>query len=766
MNHHDGELSMESCEKIHKSHALKSDMNNIVAEVNDSTMSEEVLEDIVKTSWKHIGIYAQSVYRTYKYGYFGKTMTTYPTFFEWILKKRADKSFIDYNEVNEQDTFLLDNYKTGVNHNLKHLRPLPMSSSPNSKVSPAPSETSLDTKSPTESIVRKECPTPCVRELICPKHPPCPPESLDGSSSGVGGSGGSGGFGGVSGSGRHGDKPLRDPDNVQLQCTTRNITFKLKCSKLPPGCDHPEGTYECEIVNEGKYVDSKDLEACDLKCREIHAIHSGHNIVITEATEDAQGPIILKNLDYKKKESKPPRKVTTTMCSKNGVNFSMRCGTMTSKPDYTSDSRFIYDTRERNSSSGEIFSIPLKYKEIYNLIDDPFIDNVDSNDNIRLLINQQHRDNHIDENDECPVNLVKENEKNQKLYNCEEKKAPASILCHNINNINKETMSSKIQVTLKTKDSNSDLEEDVTCPTDGECSTVTERLQCAFKVNHNKTMQILKLATNDLLCKLYKKNTCHCWERPNNRFECLDAAIESYDRLMETMCLTTKTICKFTRETIDGLFFMVPQNEPESEDPPTCRVRKTSVRSSSEDLMTVIKESATEIINGTVNQNMFEDEQPSPNQLEYKAIKNSVRKFFNTIKKISDEEFDTIKTLYSIKETCVNLFDKTIVDSPGDNEPSTGQGYVKEVTSGVIIFQDENRTKTGLEEDLLAQNLTESLHSILSSLRTTLGESGLADSFESSLDQEEKYSESKESFSVNSTFALLKDKIYSLFHND
>lgn len=768
MDPHDEDLSTETYENIQK-YAFKSDTDSIGSKINDYTMSDQVLEDFTgETSCKHnnhtkptrlynyeTGVGAQPIYRTYKYEYFGKTTETYPIFFEWILKRTADnENFKDHNKVTEQDILLLAN-KNDENRNSVDLK-----SSTASSVSSIP-----NIKPPTESIIKKECPTPCVRELLCPKLPPCPLESSGGGSSGLDGSRGLGGFVGASGFSGQGSNPLTDPDNVQLQCSTRNINFKLKCSRLPPNCDFPEGTYECEIVNEGKYVDSKDLEACDLKCREIHAVHSDHDITIKQ-TEDSQTPIIIKKLDNTQEENKPPKKVINMMCSKNNVNFSLEHPSTTSNIIYPSDILFTCNIREQKTSSGEIFSTPLKCKQIHNLINDAESDSEGYKDNTQLLRNEQHSNTPVDQKDECPEKL--------ESSHCVEEIEPAFPISHDVDDINEKRLHSKLKINIVKKDkSNSNLNEsvDFICPNKNEdsSSTVFERLQSSFIENHNKTVQILKVATNDLLCRITNKNPCCRSSCANNKLECLKTATESCHKLLDSVCITTKALTKFTRETIDSYIGSQEESNQKSEDPPNCKLRKTSGEPSPEDFIKVIN--CKEIINDIANKNIFYDETPPLNQLE--TIKNSATKIFNHIKKITEDEFDTVKTVNSIKETCINLIDKasTILsgntsDSPDENEPHTAQGFVKEVRTGIIIFQDENKTETRSEENMLSQDWTNSSHSLLSSPSTTFKELEPADSSVDNSAWKKIYvSKNNEPFTLYSMFATLRDKICSIFHD-
>lgn len=820
MNPRDGNsISIESCEKLHKRYALKPDIYSICEIIDDCAITDHIIKDpIDKSSYNDnshirpidslsskVRVNAQST--CYKYERrFERTIETYPIFFEWILKKTAvNESSTDLNKVTEHDILLLDNYKSDGNQHSRDPsfsspNPAPKSSeslsnpNPDSKVPPSFSNPSLDTKPQTENINHKECPIPCVRELKCPKFSPCPPEPSNDGSSGLGGSKGLGGAGGTSGSGGHGGKRLSDPDNVQLQCTTRNINFKLKCSKLPPGCEHPEGTYECEIVDEGKYVDSKELEACDLKCREIDCIHSVCDIMAKEATKDAQDPIIVKKVENKKEDNKPPKKVTTMICSKNGVNFSLKCTSAASEPDYPSDVRFICDIEERKISPDEIFGTPIKCKAIGNAVDDSVLDYVDSNDRIQLFINMQHHNNSIDEKDECPSNPSEEKEKKLECYNYVEEDVLESSVCYDIKDINKENSTNSCLTKLKTNDvecnrnKNDENESaDFINPLEDEKrSTITERLQSSFQENHNKTMNILKIATNDLLCKIMDKDQyVPCWKRQNdgNKLECLDAATESCNKVLETVCLTTKSLCKFTRRTIDG--YIDPKEKCEPAEPPEfkCKVRKTSGEPLPQDFVTVVKDSAEQIINDITRKNMSEDKEMQPietikKSFELESIKNSATKIFNNIKEISQEEFDTVKTINIAKETCINLIDKTskilsdnTIDSSAHDEPKKVQGYIKEVTSGLIVFQDEEGTKTRPEENLSTRSWTSSLNSILPSLSNTFMKLEPAESLENNTTQKtiesSESEESKErSNKQSSMFTTLKDKICSIFQND
>lgn len=786
--HDKSSISIEYYQNMHIRCSLKSDIYSIDEIIDDCAMSENITEDLIgntpcRTTHNHkilpgshsskTEFEAQSTCYNYEQ-YFGRTIETYPVFFEWILKKTADKeSSTDLNKVTEHDVFLLGNYKSDdSSHSTDSKSSTSLSSSKSvPKLPDSPASSILDPKPPTETKNNKECPIPCVRELQCPKFAPCPPDPPNDGSSRSGGSGGvssSGGFGGSGGSGSyggHGGKPPRDPENVQLQCTTRNINFKLNCTKVPPGCEHPEGTYECVIVDEGKFVDSKDLEACDLKCREIHFIHSDYDITVKEAVEDANAPIM--------KEKKPPTKGTTLICSKNGVNFSLECASTVLDPDNPSNVQFICGIGK--IPSDEIFNTTIKCKEMCNIIDDSVLDSTDSYEDTQLFINNTR----IVEKDDCPLkNFLEENNKKPECYNCVEEGALESPVCYNINDINEKqkkcfSLTKLIINNIECRRKNSNPNESADCfdPEDEQLSTIIERLQCSFKENHNKTMNVLKTATNDLLCKIMKRGECPCWKMHNdgNKFECLDAATESCINMLETVCVTTKSICKFTRQTIDD--YIGSEEKPKPEEPSDCKLRKTS--GTTEDFITTIKDSAKQIINDTTCKKNTDDEKLQPND-KIETIINSATKIFNNIKKISQEEFDTVKTMNTLKESCINFIDETskilsdkTIDSPGENEPSKVQGYVKEVMSGLIVFQDEDETKTFHEENLITSNWPDSLHSILTSLSNTFVKLEPADSPENDTPPTTIHSsKSEESYAICNMFATLKEKLCSIFQDN
>lgn len=157
-----------------------------------------------------------------------------------------------------------------------------------------------------------------------------------------------------------------DPSTVRLQCCSQGIFFKLSCTKLPPDCDHPEARYDCDLIDEGRDIDTNILAACDLKCERIQAIHGDHPIVIEDDIEIAQIQG-LTNLVYSK-----------------DVNFSGECTNTPPDSNQPSDERFLCEIRakssERKMTTAELQSTPIKCSKLYNMMDDSVLGDTDAKD--------------------------------------------------------------------------------------------------------------------------------------------------------------------------------------------------------------------------------------------------------------------------------------------------------------------------------------------------------------------------------------------------
>lgn len=765
MESYDESLNIESCNEIHKLYIPKPDKCSANTKTA-SAMSEEYLlllsdimedpisETLCKQNAKTLLSAPDNVQtevedhsnscRAYIYD---QQFETYPVLFEWIMRKSAD-SKNSTDKVTEQDTIISDDCRSNDKQHSVDSKPL------------SSNNLSPDPKPPFEIVTCNACPI-----QPSPPFPPCPPEP---------------------------PLPPCEPNDVKLKCTTGNIDFKLKCTKLPENCDHPEDTYECIIIDEGKYIDSKDLQASDLECEQIHAIYNGHPIKIKEEV-NVKGKLIPKEIENNEEDSKdsnPGKILRTVICSKHNANCNWKCTRTTPDPSFPNDIRFICefeeDASERKVISNDILSIPLRCTQICNIIDDSVLESIDNNHTTKNLNNTQVFTNihnsqiSIDERDECAFNTNKETDKKLKCFKCIpllEEGGPGAWLtappqCYNVNDINEKSIVCEYLSKPKMDDvchKRSDPNEsaDFTCPEKKEHLTMIERLQSSFEENHNKTIKILKIATNDLLCKITKTERCDpCSRARRNDLECLNAAKESYHSLLESVCTTVKSLSKFTRKTIDS--FIGSQEKCDPEEPPACKLRKTSGKP--EDLITVVKESTKQIINDLANKNTFEEEQ-SQQKDAFEIIKHSATKILNDLKKISQDEFDTVKQITLIKESCIDLFDKTskilsdnTSDSPDENEPST---YFKEVLNGVIVFHREDDIKISPEQNLYTRGMT-NIRSVLSSLSDTFKELGPADpSKNNSLPRRIICdSGSEKSFTISNIFATMKEKIYSKFCND
>lgn len=434
-----------------------------------------------------------------------------------------------------------------------------------------------------------------------------------------------------------------DPSTIRLQCSTKGIFFKLSCTKLPPDCNHPEARYDCELVDEGKHIDSKILSRCDLKCERIQAIHSDHPIAIEDDTEIAK-----------------IQSLTTVINLKDGVNFSMSCTMTTPDPNNPNDVQFLCEIEDKSSKQkvtlDELQGIPLKCTEIYNITDDSVLGDTDvkeystsGNLNTSVLndINQGQEDileNLIgnDNNEERPFNQSKDDDKNPKPTNVacsyvkskpplnayddneENSSSAISLICtsppelsppiyHEINDLlennkliyacrskpkidkveNNCTTNSNESVKLDctekderklceeqpfvgssenikmyacTKSNHSPEQED-----DQSCTeeSFADQLASSFIQHHNKTVKIIKVAANDLLCLMISSPKDRCKKKSVDDLNCINAVIDFTKDTINAVASQANKLIGSDKECEDEPRSM-NKNEPKISNSQTC----------------------------------------------------------------------------------------------------------------------------------------------------------------------------------------------------
>lgn len=763
MDPNDDDLTIESCEEIHKQYVQKLEKCSVDAQVA-CAMSQEflkLLKHIIEQGPKDQNQCKQNQeprnietkadtqttsYRTYKYEQdFGRVIEAYPMSFEWFPKKTDEsKNPPNLNKDTTKDTVLenmnnenipLGSAHSTTVHNVCHHKKLPPCTPP-----PPP------------------CPPP-----KCPPPPPGPPQSCD-------------------------------PENVNIKCSAGEINFKLKCKKLPIDCQNKDVRYECELIDEGKCIDSTILESCNLKCERVEAIHNDPRMVY-DVLEDAEGPIIVKEIDDKKEDDTPEKKVSTMVCAKDGVNFNLKCTRTTPDPDFPSDIRFICELgkeySEENVSSADIMSIPIRCKQVCNAIDDSVIGDENCNQNLK---NEDET-----ERNESFIQCLEERDKRSK-HKTDVKEKKKIYACRSKPKIDKEE--------FECDKSDSDESEDFVDPNQNvepeycEQPTSLEHLKCAFLQNHNKTMNILKAATNDLLCTITDATREVYEDRANktsintniDTFECVNAAKESCEKLIETVCQGTRELRRLNIETLDSLAYqskkyICSEKEYRTEKLSNLKLRKISGKKSTDDSITAISQSVKYINNDMTNKDLLDHNQPQQKDDLERDKPSPVS---------TEEKPGIVKTMTTVKKSCEGLYDKMCkstqqlsvntskayndvtsksmkwFDSPGGNELSTGHKNMKKVISGLTVFQGEEKTEPE-EENLPSRNWTDSIHFALTSLGDTLKDIRPDNSEKSSPydkpspPRQMKYDiDNEEATPISSMFATLKEKICSMFydHND
>lgn len=775
MDPNDKDLSIESCEEIHKQYTQELHQCSVDAEVT-CAMSQEFLELLkriieqgpqdqsqcmpnanMKSPEPHNSNTDFDTHSTSTHKYeqdFGRVIEAYPMSCEWFSKKTEDNKNPPHHNMDTTKAVFLENR---INENVL--------------LDSEHSATLVNTchnKKPT-------CPPPPCPPPPCPP-PPCPPPP---------------------------GCPLQscDPDDIKIKCSAGDITFKLKCSKLPTDCQNPDGRYECQMIDEGKCIDSKILESCDLKCERIEAIHNGHNIMCDKDLEDAQGPMVATVIEDKKKDKiSPTKKVSTMVCTKGDVDFTLKCSKTIPDPDFPADVRFICeieDVGERKVTAMDIISTTLKCKQISNVIDDSVLGDDDSNKKVTCKSDTK--------SDESPFKCFVERDKGCIPKIDETKQKKIIYACRSKTKIEKdedEGDKSDSDLSADFVGRNKNME-DEHC----EQQTSFENLKRSYLENHNRTMEILRIATDDLLCtmtdatrELCKDSADKNSKRDNTNVdnsECVNAAKKSCEKLIEIVSLGTKELNRLSRETLDGLMiqsrkYICSEKECQNQESRNCKPHKTSGKSSNDVCMAAIKGSAKNMIYNNGSKNMFVDEQ-SQQRNQFEKIKPSKVKLINEIKGPSREELEL--ALATVKKSCENLYDKVCettqklsdstsraynevssksmkwFDSDNSNEPSTAQKNIQKMLSGITVFQREEKAPPE-ENALPSRNWTNSIHSVFTSVSDTFKEMKSNISEKSSPydnpsppRQVKCTTESEESTPISSMFATLKEKIYGMFYD-
>lgn len=768
MDPNDEDLSIESCEEIHKQYAQKLNKCSIDAQVACAMSQEflELLKHIIDQGPKgqnqgrqnamrspelrnvetEVNIQTTS-YRTYKYEQdFGRVIEAYPMSFEWFPKKTDDN-------------------ENSLNHNNSTTKGTPLENKSNDNI-PLDSAHSTAIKNichHKKSESPPSCPPPPCPPPPCPVPPPCPPQSCD-------------------------------PENLKIKCSSGDIDFKLKCRKLPIDCQNTDVRYECQLMDEGKCIDSKILESCDLKCERIELIHSGEPRIFEEALEDVNNPIIVKEIEDKKDDNKMTKRVSTMICSKDGVNFNLKCTRTAPDPDFPSDVRFICEIGDDGSgtkiSSAEIMSTPIRCKQVCNVVDESVLGDENSNNH---CINEKET-----KNDNNPIQCLEEKD-NKSKRKTEQKKIYA---CRSKPKIEKE------EYECIKNDPNESA--DFVDPEDETCEQIisVEHLKLAFLENHNKTMDILRAATNDLICTITDATRELCEDNTTkssikdytnmDKFERINAAKESCEKLIESVYQGTKELRRLSRETLDELVdqskkYICSEKECRNEELSNRNLRKINGNSSPDDCIKVINKSVKNINNDMANKNIFEDEQ-SQKRDELKKNKPSVVEIINENSKLIQEELGIVETMTTVKKSCEDLYDQLCettqelsantskafneissksmkwFDSPDGKEMSTGYKNIKKVLSGLTVFQNDENSE--LEENVRPNKWKDSINYALTSLGETFKEIR-SDTLEKSSPYDKpspprqiKYdNESEEPTPISNMFATLKEKICSMFYD-
>lgn len=338
-----------------------------------------------------------------------------------------------------------------------------------------------------------------------------------------------------------------DPSTVRLQCCSRGVFFKLSCTKLPPDCDHPEARYDCELVDEGEDIDYRILSACDLKCERIEAIHSDHPIVIEDDTEVVHFQKLHPIFDD------------------NSLDDS------DIKNNFSTENSLLNDNNEGHENNLESL--------------------ISSDDNNEQPFNQakvnNNRHDHVDCNyikTEVYFNAYDENEKNPDRDSKSPPEPTSSLplgtpICHNV--ISDLLENNKIIYACRSK-SKTDQVENITEPNESvkftnikndqlttrenkiykcvvpndspekdsrkSCTreSLVDQFAASFVEHHNKTVKIIKVAANDLMCLI--TNSSKDNENDSNY---INTIIEYTRDTIGAVCTHTNKLINFDEECED-----------------------------------------------------------------------------------------------------------------------------------------------------------------------------------------------------------------------
>lgn len=477
-----------------------------------------------------------------------------------------------------------------------------------------------------------------------------------------------------------------DPSSVRLQCCTKGVFFKLSCTKLPPDCDHPEARYDCELVDEGIYIDPSVFSSCDMKCERIEAIHNDHPIEIEDDTKVAQ----VQNL-------------STMVCSKDCVNCSVKCTMTPPEPNQLTDVRFLCEIQEtgnkRRVTSDKLQGISLKYTEMCNAMDDSILGDTDAKDYFTIdNVNNPLLSNTGKGQEENVGNLIDNDVNDERLF---ELTSSPSLVCHEMSDLlennkviyacrskpkideveNKCTTISNesvkfdciIEDKLKscekqsfagnaeniefypcTKSNREPEQNDIESCTEESCTeeSFVDQLTSSFVKHHNETVKIVKVAANDLLCLITNSSKDTCKDNNADDLNCINAVIDYTKNTINAVVAHTNKWIGSDKESDD--------NEPKMSN---TRPHKTFELTSSKDLI----KSTNDDIDNTVNKNAPDDHVQSQNDNNL-AQNNLAVKTANFITEPSLDIYAKVcKTAPTISEQpLINVF--TSLTDEGNNK--------------------------------------------------------------------------------------------------
>lgn len=780
------DLSIESCEKMHKQCSQNPDKCCVDAQVA-CAMSQEflkLLKYIIEQGPKgqtqckqNANMSAEHIRNldmemdtqttsncTYKCVHdFGRVVEAYPMSFGWFSKKTDENENSPDHRVIEKD-ILLEN---GSNENIMLGSSLSTTvKNISNKKKPADQPLCCPTP-PSPPLCPPPCPPSPCPPPPCPLPPPCPPQSCD-------------------------------PDIVKIRCSSGNVDFKLQCKKLPIDCQNTDIRYECELIDEGKCLDSKLLESCDLKCERIEAVFSDQPNLYIETLNNVNGTITTKEIDNPKDDNQ--KKVSTMICTKDGVDFTLKCRITTPDPDFPSNIRFLCEVDEEDGkkkvSSNDILNTAIKCRQVSNVINDSVSSDENGNQNlkneneIKIVENSTQ---YLEEKYKRSDDKINDITERKKIYACRSKPK--------IGKEEHESDKSYLFVSANFATPNKNMK-----PDNCEQPTSIDHFKSMFLENHNKTMSVLKTATNDLLCTISdaKKEVCETSATKIpikdctnvNKLECVNAAKESCEKL-------TKGTKELTKGILDNLAnqsntYICTENDCQKVEILNHKLHEINGNSTSNLCVESINNSVKDVNNDSTIQNVL-NEQASQQKDKHEKTKPTPVKLINESKKWSQEEIQ--KTVITVKKSCEDLYDKMCkttqrlsantskalndvssksmkwFDGSSSNGPSTGTKNVKKVLSGLTLFQSEEKIRSEgnlpsqSEENLPSRpNWTDSIHFALTSLGDTFRDVK-PDFPEKSSPYDKpprqmKYSaETEESTPISSMFATLKEKICSMFYD-